>query len=64
MPIIERYFQVNLFLDHDQAGRNATKTLIDILPDSGDDSGFYSSFKDLNDYYLEKGKEQLSKVKC
>jgi len=63
IPTIEPYLQVDLFLDHDQAGRNATKTLMDILPDSRDASGFYSSFKDLNDYYLVKGKEQLPIVK-
>ena len=64
IPIIETYHQIDLFLDHDQAGRNATKILIDILPDSRDASGFYSPFKDLNDYCLVKGKEQLLKVKC
>jgi len=63
MPIIERYFQVNLFLDHDQAGRNATKVLLELLPNSRDASSFYSSFKDLNDYHLAKDKEQLVVVK-
>jgi len=52
--IIESYCQVDLFLDYDQAGRNATKTLMDLLPNSRDKSGFYSSFKDLNDYQLAK----------
>lgn len=63
IPIIEKYHQINIFLDYDQAGRNATKMLMGILPDSRDSSSFYSSFKDLNDYYLAKNNCQLSKVK-
>lgn len=59
IPIIETYKEVTLFLDHDQAGRNATKTLMELLPDSRDGSDFYSSFKDLNDYHLKKNEEQL-----
>ena len=63
MPIIEAYFRVNLFFDNDQAGRNAAKVLMDLLPGSRDASSFYSPFKDLNDYYLVKVKEQLPIVK-
>lgn len=60
IPIIETYSGINLFLDHDQAGRRATKVLLDLLPHSRDTSSFYSCCKDLNEYHLLKNKEQLS----
>lgn len=59
IAIIETYHHIDLFLDHDQAGRKATKALLDSLPHSRDTSSFYSSCKDLNDYHLLKNKEQL-----
>ena len=59
IPIIEAYFLVKLFLDHDQAGRNATEVLLELLPNSRDASRFYSSYKDLNEYHISITDNQL-----
>lgn len=61
ISILETYKEVNLFLDHDLAGRNATKLIMDLLPDCMDASSFYCSFKDLNDYHLTKVKGKMVK---
>ena len=58
-PILEEYQTINLYLDHDEAGRKATQHIMHQYPGTRDGSGFYSSFKDLNDYHLSIIKEQL-----
>ncbi|WP_163380211.1 toprim domain-containing protein [Cyclobacterium sp. SYSU L10401] len=54
MPEIQKYRQVNLFLDRDQAGRAATEKLTQSLPQSQDCSGIIGSFKDLNEYWMSR----------
>jgi len=61
--VMGKYKEVKLFLDHDQAGRKTTLRLLNDLSNSRDCSSFYSSCKDLNDYYLLKDKEQLLIIK-
>ena len=58
-PILEEYQTINLYLDHDEAGRNATQDIMYQYPEARDGSDFYSSFKDLNEYHLSITKEQL-----
>ena len=58
-PIFEEYQTINLYLDHDEAGRNATQDIMHQYPEARDGSDFYSSFKDLNEYHLSITKEQL-----
>ena len=56
--IFKAYKTINLYLDHDEAGRKATQHIMHQYPGTRDDSGFYSSFKDLNEYYLKKVKRK------
>lgn len=58
-PILEEYEMINLYLDHDEAGRNATQHIMHQYPGTRDGSDFYTSFKDLNEYHLSITKEQL-----
>jgi hypothetical protein len=54
--ILVAYKAINLYLDHDEAGRKATQHIMNQFPRTRDGSGFYSSFKDLNEYHLKKVK--------
>jgi hypothetical protein len=54
--ILVAYKTINLYLDHDEAGRRATQHIMHQFPGARDDSGFYCSFKDLNEYHLKKVK--------
>ena len=50
--VMGKYQEVKLFLDHDPAGRKTTECLLNELSNFRDGSSFYSSCKDLNDYYM------------
>lgn len=52
-PIIEKYNQVNLYLDQDNAGRKATNLLVDVFPNCKDLSSITLPYKDLNEYLVE-----------
>jgi hypothetical protein len=54
--IFKAYKTISLYLDHDEAGRRATQHIMHQFPGARDDSGFYCSFKDLNEYHLKKVK--------
>jgi hypothetical protein len=54
--ILVAYKTIDLYLDHDEAGRRATQHIMHQFPGARDDSGFYCSFKDLNVYHLKKVK--------
>jgi len=57
IPIVKQYHHIALFLDHDATGRRATQQLLQMLPESSDGSGFYSTCKDLNEYYVIQNEE-------
>ena len=61
IPILTQYQTINLYLDHDRAGRKATRSIQQQFPVATDQSSFYKSFKDLNDYHLIKVKACLPK---
>jgi hypothetical protein len=61
--ILVAYKTINLYLDHDEAGRKATQHIMHQFPGTRDGSGFYSSFKDLNEYHLKKVKACLPQGK-
>jgi len=61
IPIIKDYHHITLFLDHDTAGRKATQQLLQMLSGSRDGSGFYSTSKDLNEYYVIQNEEYRMK---
>lgn len=48
---LEYYDKVHLYLDNDQAGRDATWTIMDNLGEKAKDESFrYSNFGDINDF--------------
>ncbi|MBD3631281.1 toprim domain-containing protein [Cyclobacterium sp.] len=51
---IQKYRQVNLFLDRDKAGRAATEELKHSLTESIDESKVFHPYKDLNEYWMNK----------
>jgi hypothetical protein len=54
--ILVAYKTISLYLDHDEAGRRATQHIMHQFPGARDDSDFFCSFKDLNEYHLKKVK--------
>jgi hypothetical protein len=57
--ILVAYKTINLYLDHDEAGRKVTKTILLQYPNAVDKSSLYQSYKDLNEYHLAKVKACL-----
>ncbi len=57
LPILEQYTFIKLYFDHDEAGRKATREILHLYSHAEDASGFYHPFKDINEYYLKKGKD-------
>lgn len=53
IPILEKYEHVDLFLDQDMAGKNATKNLTETFPQCLDQGNSIYPFKDLNEYLVE-----------
>ena len=49
---VSDYENINLYLDNDQAGKNATERFISSRNDAKDCSSEYAGFKDYNDYLL------------
>jgi len=54
LPILEHYATIKLYLDHDEAGRKGTNFIQQQFPKALDQSSFYKSYKDLNEYHLKK----------
>ena len=54
--IFKAYKTIDLYLDHDEAGRKATKSILLQYPNAVDKSSLYQSYKDLNEYHLAKVK--------
>lgn len=52
LTIVAEYNRVNLFLDNDTAGENATRELLKSSRNMMDQSHFYNPFVDLNEYLL------------
>lgn len=50
--VLEKYDEINLYLDHDRAGEKATRELIFSFPNAKDCSSFYARFKDLNQFLI------------
>ena len=59
MIMLQQYQSIELYLDHDVTGRKATQHIMNQFPGTRDGSGFYSSFKDLNEYHLIKEEGKL-----
>lgn len=57
LPEIQKYRNVNLFLDRDKAGIAATKTLMESLPTCRDQTECFSPYKDLNEFWI--GREKM-----
>jgi|SRR5690606_20641525 len=52
IPVIQQYELAALFLDRDQSGISASDTILKSTTNSKDMSGFYSSFGDINDWWV------------
>ena len=61
LPKIIKYTAISLYLDNDKPGRKATKEIMRKIPNTKDFSELFSSYKDLNEYYLKKEKGYLLK---
>jgi hypothetical protein len=54
MPEIQKYGQVDLFLDRDEAGKEATEELMQSLPQCHDQSKLFLPYQDLNEYWMNR----------
>ncbi|ERM83066.1 hypothetical protein P872_06220 [Rhodonellum psychrophilum GCM71 = DSM 17998] len=52
IPILKKYEHVDLFLDQDKAGKNASKNLTETFPQCLDQGNSIYPFKDLNEYLI------------
>jgi Toprim domain-containing protein/CHC2-type zinc finger protein len=59
-PLMERYQQVNLYLDQDDAGRKRTQELLASCKIYQDRSSIYQGHKDLNDWMIHLHRESQS----
>lgn len=56
---IEKYKQVNIYLDNDKAGKEATMLLKSVRNDVVDCSNEYKGFKDYNEYLIDYESRQI-----
>jgi len=54
-PLMERYSDVDLYLDNDRAGKEATAKALDWGQKYGDRRNLYAQFEDCNDYLRDIG---------
>ncbi|MEY3500940.1 MAG: hypothetical protein RL308_2609 [Bacteroidota bacterium] len=52
--LLEKYTAIFLFLDNDNAGKNATNYLLSSLPNATDCSSLYEPFNDVNEWLTNK----------
>lgn len=62
IPIIQNYRDINLFLDNDQAGKEAKQTLASKGIHFNDASRFYPDSKDVNEFLIKTLKEPNQKL--
>ena len=55
---LNNYSEIFLLLDNDEAGRTATKNLLQKFPNAKDESDFYFDYKDLNNMLTHGGNEK------
>ena len=56
IEVIKQYDDVKLALDNDKAGDVATKKITEHIPGAIDVRGYYTNFKDLNEFIINKNK--------
>lgn len=59
IPILDRHKHVDLYLDHDAAGRRATSKALAHSPAVVDRSDLYLGYKDFNDWTINFGKSAV-----
>ncbi|UUC44170.1 toprim domain-containing protein [Flavobacterium cerinum] len=59
LPVMYRYEIKNLYLDRDNAGRQATLKAMEIDATFRDNSNLYDGFKDFNDWHIRKENPNL-----
>lgn len=57
---LKNYPNIHLFLDNDNAGIKCTSEIIKFFPEAKDHSGIYSNHKDLNEFLIQRMKNNLS----
>lgn len=61
LPEIKKYRNVNLFLDRDKAGLEATETLKNSLKQCTDHGDFIGPYKDLNEAWINSKNQSLKR---
>ena len=61
LPEIKNYPRVDLYLDRDKAGMEATEKLKLFLPGCMDQGEFIGPFNDLNDYWINRDQQQIKR---
>ncbi|MEP6749411.1 MAG: toprim domain-containing protein [Bacteroidota bacterium] len=56
---LEQYKSIHLFLDNDKAGQNCSFNAVNITKKYVDESGLYKGYKDLNDWLVNFGKNDI-----
>jgi len=57
---LKNYSDIHLFLDNDNAGIKCRSEIIKCFPEAKDHSGIYSNHKDLNEFLINKMKNNVS----
>ncbi|AZA88687.1 DNA primase [Chryseobacterium shandongense] len=60
---LEKYENIELYFDNDQAGNRAVESISDVLQNVKDCRALYSNFKDLNEYLSKKTEEVQKQYK-
>jgi 5S rRNA maturation endonuclease (ribonuclease M5) len=58
LELLENYAQIFLFLDNDDAGRDASQFFISSLPNVTDCSSLYGTYKDVNEWLVKRKKRE------
>jgi hypothetical protein len=59
ISLIQDYRAINLFLDNDNAGRDAKETLVSKGIQFQDASNLYTEYKDVNEYLVKSQRQRL-----
>lgn len=54
VELLKKYYQIFLFLDHDQTGKDTANYFLNLLPNVTDCSVLYVQFNDVNDWLMSK----------
>ncbi|RPD41281.1 toprim domain-containing protein [Chitinophaga barathri] len=64
LPFMQQFPRINLYLDHDNAGRTLTSHAIKQSPAFHDGSGLYAGAKDLNEWHVQNAARIAREVRA